>query len=52
MAKPIEGIPAFKGKALAWLDSYLKRVQPDPDEMKRAEEEKEAVARRVKPLAE
>ncbi len=30
MARPIEGITPFKGKAAEWLVDYLERTEPDP----------------------
>ncbi len=50
MAKPIEAIPTFKGKAARWLTDYLKTRQPDPTKRERAREHLQA-AKRIKPLA-
>lgn len=36
MAKPIEAIPAFKGKAAKWLTNYLEGRRPDPAKAARA----------------
>lgn len=49
MARPIEGIPPFKGKAAKWLAHYLKTARPDAKKQERALHDKE-VAKRVKPL--
>ena len=49
MARPIEGIPPFKGKAAKWLMDYLKTARPDPAKIEQARRDKET-ARRIKPL--
>jgi hypothetical protein len=51
MAKPIEGIPPFKGKAAIWLNSYMNRVQPNPKRAQEAEKERRDIEKRVTPLA-
>ena len=49
VAKPIEAIPVFKGKAARWLTRYLKTARIDPAKQERARQDQE-VAKRVKPL--
>jgi hypothetical protein len=49
MAKPIEGIPPFKGKAAIWLDKYLQKAQPDPQVLKDAAKERKEIEQRVTP---
>jgi hypothetical protein len=49
VAKPIEAIPVFKGKAARWLTHYLKTARIDPAKQERARQDQE-VAKRVKPL--
>lgn len=50
MAKPIEGISPFKGKAAQWLTDYLENTRPDPARQEIAREHLEA-AKRIKPLS-
>jgi hypothetical protein len=49
MARPIEGIPPFKGKAAKWMTDYLKTARPDAEKVEQARRDQE-VAKRVKPL--
>lgn len=49
MARPIEGIPPFKGKAAKWMTEYLKTAQPDAKKLEQARRDQE-VAKRVKRL--
>ena len=49
MAKPIEAIPPFKGKAAKALTEYLKTRRPNAAKQQRAREHLQA-AKRVKPL--
>jgi hypothetical protein len=49
MAKPIEAIPQFRGKAAVWINNYLKNRQPDPARQQRVRQHLEA-AKRIKPL--
>ncbi len=51
MAKPIEGIPAFKGRAAAWLDEYLDNAKPDAKKKRDAASDLE-VRKKLVPLAE
>ena len=50
MAKPIEGIPPFRGAAARWLDRYLSKPRRDPREQERIERADREIARNVKPL--
>lgn len=50
MAKPIEGIPVFTGKAAEWMTDYLKTAQPDPAKAERALQDAELVEKFIKPL--
>ena len=38
VARPIEGIAPFEGKAADWLVNYLKTTQPDPKKQREQEE--------------
>ena len=48
MAKPIEGIPPFKGKAGTWLANQLKKSKPDPKKAELAVRDREMVKRYIK----
>jgi hypothetical protein len=48
MAKPIEGVPPFKGKAGTWLAKQLKESQPDPKKAELAHRDREMVRRHIK----
>jgi hypothetical protein len=48
MAKPIEGIPPFKGKAGTWLANQLKNSKPDPKKAELAVRDREMVKRYIK----
>jgi hypothetical protein len=48
MARPIEGIPPFKGKAAKWLADYLERTEPDPKKRERREAKDAELLARVK----
>jgi len=50
MAKPIEGIPPFKGKAAKWLAAYMRTAQPDPEKAKQLERDRQIVKERVRRL--
>jgi hypothetical protein len=50
MAKPINGIPPFTGKAAEWLSEYLETAKPDPKKEEQSREDTEIVSRFV-PLA-
>jgi hypothetical protein len=49
MAKPIEGIPVFTGKAAAWLTAYLEKAKPSAQKAEEAERDRQAT-KDVKPL--
>ena len=48
MAKPIEGIPPFKGKAGTWLSKQLKGSKPDPKKAELAVRDRDMVKRHIK----
>ncbi len=51
MAKPIEGIPVFRGKAAKWLTAYLEtHTRPDPVKQERARQDAKLVKKYIKPL--
>lgn len=50
MARPIEGIRPFTGKAARWLIDYLKNARPDPEKAAQAIRDREWVRRHVRPL--
>ena len=50
MAKPIEGIPPFRGSAAKWLDRYLSKAHLDPAKQERIERADREIAQKVKPL--
>jgi len=50
MARPIEGIPTFTGKAARWLVHYLKNSKPDPEKAAQAIRDREWVRRHIRPL--
>ena len=50
MAKPIEGIPVFKGKAAKWLGRHLETAKPNPTKAQQARNDKQ-VADKIKPLS-
>lgn len=50
MAKPIEGVPPFTGKAAAWLARYVKRANANPDRQRERKRRDEELARRIQPL--
>ncbi len=52
MAKPIEGIPVFKGPAAAWLDEYLDNAKPASKKVRADAAFDLEVRKRVVPLAE
>ena len=41
MARPIEPIPVFTGKAARWFENYLKNAKPDPKKAELAKKDKE-----------
>ena len=47
MAKPITGIPPFRGKAAELLTEYLENAKPDPRKAERAKEDRKVVERSV-----
>lgn len=47
MAKPIQGIEPFTGKASEWLTRYLGSFDPDPEKQREAEEREEALSKRI-----
>ena len=50
MAKPVTGIPPFRGEAAEWLTQYLETAKPDPEKAERARADKKVVSTFV-PLA-
>ena len=45
MAKPIEGIPVFRGPAAEWLARYLTKAKPDPQKREQALEDQKTLER-------
>jgi len=48
MAKPIEGIPPFKGRAGTWLAKQLEHSKPDPKKVELATRDRDMVKRHIK----
>ena len=51
MAKPIEGVPPFTGRAAAWLARYVNRATVNPDRQREREERDRELAQHIEPLA-
>jgi len=48
MARPIEPIREFKGKAAEWMLEYLENEKPDPEKVKKRRERDREIARKIK----
>ena len=50
MAKPIEGIKPFDGKAAKWLSGYLRNTKVDPEKQRQVNARIRQGAKRVRPI--
>ena len=51
MARPIQGVPPFRGKAAKWLAEYLDR-RPDPKKQAERAARDAELLKHVKPVSE
>jgi hypothetical protein len=48
MAKPIQGIEPFTGKAAEWLSGYLNSFKPDTEKQAKDEQREQEFAKRIR----